>query len=75
MYTYVLILYLNMGNGKLFLLFWAPTVYQDFTPTVTYMFVKGVLYLLPQKAPKLACFVFYLKIINILSFLKNDICI
>ena len=34
---------------------------------------KGVLHLLPQKAPKLACFVLYLKIINIL--LKNDICI
>ena len=30
--------------------------------------VKGVLHLLPQKAPKLACFVLYLKIINI--FLK-----
>ena len=27
--------------------------------------VKGVLHLLPQKAPKLACFVLYLKIINI----------
>ena len=34
--------------------------------------VKGVLHLLPQKAPKLACFVLCLKIINI--FLKNDIC-
>ena len=33
--------------------------------------VKEVLHLLPQKAPKLACFVLYLKIINI--FLKNDI--
>ena len=32
---------------------------------------KGVLHLLPKKAPKLACFVRYLKIINI--FLKNDI--
>ena len=31
---------------------------------------KGVLYLLPEKAPKLACFVLYLKIINI--FLKNN---
>ena len=31
----------------------------------------GVLHLLPQKAPKLACFVLYLKIINI--FLKNNI--
>ena len=37
------------------------------------IYVKGVLHLLPQKAPKLACFVFYLKIINI--FLKNNICI
>ena len=27
--------------------------------------VKGVLHLLPQKAPKLACFVLFLKIINI----------
>ena len=27
--------------------------------------LKGVLHLLPQKAPKLACFVLYLKIINI----------
>ena len=34
---------------------------------------KGVVHRLPQKAPKLACFVLYLKIINI--FLKNDICI
>ena len=33
--------------------------------------IKGVLHLLPQKAPKLACFVLYLKITNI--FLKNDI--
>ena len=37
------------------------------------MSIKGVLHLLPQKAPKLACFVFYLEIINI--FLKNNICI
>ena len=35
--------------------------------------IKGVLHLLPQKAPKLACFVLYLKIIKI--FLKNNICI
>ena len=35
--------------------------------------VRGVLHLLPQKAPKLACFVLYLKIIDI--FLKNNICI
>ena len=37
--------------------------------------IKGVLHLLhvPQKAPKLACFVLYLKIIYI--FLKNNICI
>ena len=34
---------------------------------------KGVLNLLPPKAPTLACFVLYLKIINI--FLKNNICI
>ena len=34
---------------------------------------KGALHLLPQNAPKLACFVLYLKIINI--FLKNNICI
>ena len=33
---------------------------------------KGVLHLLPQKAPKLAYFVLYLKIVNI--FLKNSIC-
>ena len=26
---------------------------------------KGVLHLLPEKSPKLACFVFYLKIMNI----------
>ena len=32
-----------------------------------------LLHLLPQKAPKLAYFVLYLKIINI--FLKNNICI
>ena len=37
------------------------------------MMLKGVLHLLPQKAPKLACFVLYLKIITI--FLKNNICI
>ena len=35
--------------------------------------VKVALYLLPQKAPKLACFVLNLKIIKI--FLRNDICI
>ena len=35
--------------------------------------IKGVLHLLPQKVPKLACFVLYLKNINI--FLKNNICI
>ena len=35
--------------------------------------IKGVLHLLPQKAPKLACFVLYFKIINIV--LKNDTCI
>ena len=34
---------------------------------------KGVLHLLPQEAPKLACLVLYLKINNI--FLKNNICI
>ena len=34
---------------------------------------KGVLHLLPQIAPKLACFVLNLKIIDI--FLRNDICI
>ena len=34
---------------------------------------KGLLHLLPQKAPKLACFVLYLKIIDI--FLKNNVCI
>ena len=34
---------------------------------------KGVLHLLPQKTPKLACFVLYRKIINI--FLKNNISI
>ena len=33
--------------------------------------LKGVLHLLPQKALKLACFVLYLKIINIV--LKNNI--
>ena len=27
--------------------------------------IKGVLHLLPPKAPKLSCFVLYLKIINI----------
>ena len=32
--------------------------------------LKGVLRLLPQRALKLACFVLYLKIINI--FLKNN---
>ena len=31
---------------------------------------ENSLHLLPQKAPKLACFVLYLKIINI--FLRND---
>ena len=35
------------------------------------LFFKGVLHLLPQKAPKLARFVLYLKIIDI--FLKNNI--
>ena len=34
---------------------------------------KGVLHLLPQKAPKLACSVLYFKIINI--FLKNNMLI
>ena len=33
--------------------------------------IKGVLHLLPQKASKLACFVLYLKIINIFS--KNNL--
>ena len=37
------------------------------------VFVKGVLHLLPQKAPKLASFVLYLKIINII--LTTNICI
>ena len=35
--------------------------------------INGELHFLPQKAPKLACFVLYLKIINIL--LKNNTCI
>ena len=35
---------------------------------LTHIHVKGVLHLLPQKAPKSACFVLFLKIINI--FLK-----
>ena len=35
--------------------------------------LNGVLHLLTQRAPKLACFVLYLKIINI--FLKTNICI
>ena len=35
--------------------------------------LKGVLHLLPQKAPILACFVLYLKIPNI--FVKNNMCI
>ena len=35
--------------------------------------LKGVLHLLPQNAPKLACFVLYLKIIN--TCLKNNISI
>ena len=35
--------------------------------------IKGVLHFLTQKAPKLACFVRYLKIINIC--LKNNVCI
>ena len=35
--------------------------------------IKEVLHLLPQKAPKLACFEPYLTIINI--FLQNNICI
>ena len=38
-----------------------------------YQDLKGVLNLLPQKAPKLACFVLYLKIITI--FLQNNKCI
>ena len=38
--------------------------------SATIFCLKGVLHLLPQKAPNLACFVLYLKIINI--FLKND---
>ena len=41
--------------------------------TCKFQTLKGVLHLLPPKAPKLACFVLYLKIINI--FLKNNICI
>ena len=35
--------------------------------------LKWVLHLLQQKAPKLACFELFFKIINI--FLKNNICI
>ena len=35
--------------------------------------IKGVLHFLPLKAQKSACFVLYLKIINI--FLKNNVCI
>ena len=37
------------------------------------IYLKGIMRLLLQKAPKLACFTLYLKIINI--FLKNNICI
>ena len=44
-----------------------------FTKSLLPEYFKGVLHLLPQKAPKLACFVLYLKIINI--FWKNNICI
>ena len=47
---------------------WPPIFWADKSP-----FLKGVLHLLPQKASKLACFVLYLKIINI--FWKNNICI
>ena len=36
---------------------------------MTTLVLKGVLHLLPQKAQKLACFVFFSKIINI--FLTN----
>ena len=36
-------------------------------------YIKGVLHLLPQKAPKLACFMLHLKIINI--FLINNLSI
>ena len=35
-----------------------------------YYSIKGVLHLPPQKAPKLAYFVLYLKIINIFKFEK-----
>ena len=43
--------------------------------SVTSSLLKGLLSvtLTPKKAPKLACFVLYLKIIDI--FLKNNICI
>ena len=37
-----------------------------------YYNLKGVLHLLPQKFPNLACFVLSLKIIN--NFLKKKIC-
>ena len=43
-----------------------------FYEIVTKISIKGLLHLLPQKAPKLACFVLYLQITDI--FLKNDIC-
>ena len=47
---------------------WVP-----WNPPLMQLSVKGVLHLLPQKAPKLACFVLCLKIINIL--LRNNVCI
>ena len=49
------------------------TIRDTFQKKLAWHSLKGLLHLLPQKAPKLACFVLYLQITDI--FLKNDICI
>ena len=48
-------------------------IYTHMSNIILKLVFKGILHLLPQIAQKLACFVLYLKIINI--FLKNNICI
>ena len=65
----------NIFHIAIFLLQICVELYQptDYDNDKPYPYQKQVLHLLPKKAPKLTCFVLYLKIIN--SFLKINICI
>ena len=60
----------RLKNAYLYLLEFTSMLLQNMVLQICEA-LRGVLYLLPQKAQKLACFVLHLKIINI--FLKNNI--